>query len=188
MSGIGADYDRNSMRDRAVGIMVLIFCTTLAIGLKSLFAGDAAVEPPKKPRFELSGRTITDTHSGLMWALNGRVAEFTYSFSDAFDYIGELNYERYAGYKDWRLPSREELLSLADHAKALGFSGESPDRTVAEGLRSIGILSVQPDIYWSSTGNLYNASEAWYVNFENGSTGIGEKTIYLLVWPVRTAH
>lgn len=185
MSGIRTTSERFPMNRGAVVIVLVLIIGSL-FGQRSILAYDDPAKP-KKPRFELTDRTIKDNRSGLMWSLNGSLTDLTYSQRDAFEYIEELNLDRYAGYRDWRLPSREELLSLVRHAHELGFRGQSADRTVAAGLQSIGMQNVQPGEYWSSTGNLYNASEAWFVNFRDGSPGTGDRTLYLSVWPVRYA-
>ena len=143
---------------------------------------------PKRPRFELAAHTVKDNLSGLMWSLNNGAGDATFSLSDAFEYLVELNSERFAGHRDWRLPTREELLSLAEHARSRGFQGQTPEKTVAAGLQTMGFRSAQPIAYWSSTGNLYNASEAWFVNFQDGSPGTGGRTLYLSIWPVRDAE
>jgi hypothetical protein len=172
----------------------LLAFSLLVIGLVSFFLlrpilveGEDAGKA-KKPRFTATAKTIRDNRSGLMWSLNGNFADLTYSQKDAFEFIGEVNRDRFAGYQDWRLPSREEMLSIVQYAQEIGYRGQSPDRTVAAGLRNAGITNVQPNEYWSSTVNLYNSSEAWYVNFRDGSPGTGDKTLYLSVWPVRTAE
>ena len=188
MPGIGTNSDSSSTKHSLVAFIVLLIGMVSFLGLKTLLAEAEGDAKPKKPRFELTGQTIKDNRSGLMWSLNGNLTDLTYSQRDAFEYIGELNRDRYAGRRDWRLPTREELLSLARLAQELGFRGQSADRTVAAGLKSIGITNAQPSEYWSSTANLYNSSEAWFVNFRDGSPGTGDKALYLSVWPVRNAR
>jgi hypothetical protein len=56
--------------------------------------------------------TVVERRTGLMWQRNvdlpsGRL-------SDAGDYIDELNYQRFAGFDDWRIPTLEEAATLLD--------------------------------------------------------------------------
>jgi hypothetical protein len=52
-----------------------------------------------------------DTTTGLMWARNGNVAEMKMDWKDAIEWIKKLEY---AGYKDWRLPTKDEFISFID--------------------------------------------------------------------------
>jgi len=54
--------------------------------------------------------TITDYATGLMWQKSGSDNRLPYEKTK--EYIKELNYRKFAGYSDWRLPSVDELLSL----------------------------------------------------------------------------
>jgi hypothetical protein len=139
----------------------------------------------RKPRFELSEVALVDNKTRLMWLLNGQLAEQTVSWDDAFDYIANLNREHYGGHKNWRLPSREELETLVGHVKEQGF-GSDRVGTVASGLHALGMKSIKEDDYWTSTEHVYNSGEAWFVNMRNGGIGIGMKTLYCSILPVRS--
>jgi len=54
--------------------------------------------------------TITDRAIGLMWQKSGSDNYMTYNKAEA--YIRKLNDEKFAGYRDWRIPTLEELASL----------------------------------------------------------------------------
>jgi hypothetical protein len=72
-------------------------------------------------RFQVSNGVAVDTHSNLMWSRclvgatwNGTTCEGTpntYSWQQIQTLVKSLNY---AGYSDWRIPTLEELKSLAD--------------------------------------------------------------------------
>ena len=53
----------------------------------------------------------TDPTTGLMWARNGNIAEMRMDWKDAIEWIKKLEY---AGYKDWRLPTKEEFSSFIE--------------------------------------------------------------------------
>jgi len=54
--------------------------------------------------------TITDRATGLMWQKSGSKNEMRYEYASV--YIGKLNREEFSGYRDWRLPTVDELKSL----------------------------------------------------------------------------
>lgn len=64
-----------------------------------------------------------------------------------------------AGHKDWRLPTRMELLSIADKSRY--------DPALNTAFKYI----ADPDYqwYWSQTACAGDSSFAWVVNFRNGS-------------------
>lgn len=56
--------------------------------------------------------TITDTQTGLIWTKNANIAGKSMTQLEAIEYVKDLNLKGLYGYKDWRLPSLEELSSL----------------------------------------------------------------------------
>ena len=63
------------------------------------------------------GQAAIDLASGLMWQTRGSIFA-TKSFMEAEEYIKQLNANRFLGYKDWRLPTLEEAVSLVKRVKA----------------------------------------------------------------------
>jgi hypothetical protein len=59
--------------------------------------------------------TVTDQATGLMWQKSGSDMYITYKKAE--DYIEQLNRTRFAGCKDWRLPTADELISLLEPEK-----------------------------------------------------------------------
>ena len=104
-----------------------------------------------EPLIDNKDGTFTDPNTGLMWEKNPRARRFTWQ--DSLYYAENL---RYAGYSDWRLPSRHELQTLVDysqHNPAIDplFPGES----FTAG-------------YWSSSIHTKGTSLAWYVSLGFG--------------------
>jgi hypothetical protein len=95
--------------------------------------------------------TMTDNMTGLMWQQEDNDASYTWE--QALTYCEDTL--TLAGYSDWRLPSRRELVSIVDH----GTIGPCIDSTSFPNTLSF---------YWSSTSSAYFTSYAWYVHFYHG--------------------
>ncbi len=70
-----------------------------------------------KKRFVDNGDgTVTDHQTGLMWKQTDSYQDTSkwVNWYEALDYIRELNDEKFAGFKDWRMPNLEEAEGLYD--------------------------------------------------------------------------
>ncbi|MEE9497789.1 MAG: DUF1566 domain-containing protein [Nitrospinaceae bacterium] len=70
-----------------------------------------------KPRFtDNNDDTITDNLTGLMWAKEDswQMEARWLSWDEAREYTHNMAYQQLAGYNDWRLPEKEEMLILVD--------------------------------------------------------------------------
>ena len=92
----------------------------------------------------------------LMW--QDEKQNFQGTWDEAQEYCKLVNL---AGYKDWRLPTRMELLSIADKRRY--------DPALNTAFKYI-IESNYP-WYWSQTAYAYGSSRAWGVDFGVGSGG-----------------
>ena len=77
-------------------------------------------------------------------------------------------------YSDWRLPNQKELLSLLNYAAA---SGNSQNWLTTQNFTNVQIR------YWSST--VYDSSNAWVVQMNNGTNNKQSMSGSGFVWPVR---
>ena len=115
--------------------------------------------------------TVIDNVTGLMWQRTVRPGNLTWDGAqDACDRL-EL-----AGYDDWRLPSRIELVSILNMAE----TEPSIDRTAFPGTPS--------DWFWSSSSAAESPTAAWYVYFYFGYPKTEERTSPFRVRCVRTAN
>lgn len=105
--------------------------------------------------------TMSDKNTGLMWLYNANPCGRK-KWSDAVAYCNKLTY---AGYSDWRLPSKDTL--EAQFSQKGFFAG------------------VQKDYYWSDTSQTGITGGAWYVYMSNGYADYSYKTNSNYVWPVR---
>ena len=85
-----------------------------------------------------------------------------YTWTDAIAVkIAELNSTNYAGYSDWRLPTKDELISRDDSKDSV------------------------PAYCWSSSTYADNPTLAWFVDFSDGKTYASNKARYRHVRAVR---
>ncbi len=102
--------------------------------------------------FEVQGEIVINHATGLTWQQSGSQKELTYS--QAQDYIKQLNRKRFAGYSDWWLPTVAELLSLVEKNK------ENGDLYISK------VFDKRQRWRWSSDKR--SSSLAWFVHFLSG--------------------
>lgn len=127
------------------------------------------------PRFTVQTDTnmVMDNQTLLIWARNANLGS-TMMWSNAIAYCEALNY---GGETDWRLPNRNELLSLID----IGRSG--PALPLGHPFED-----VQANAYWTSSTYLPLTNNAWYVTLSAGHAPQTGKTTLYCIWPVRGGH
>ena len=122
--------------------------------------------------------TITDSKTGLIWVKNPHtdLPEEFKSYMPWKQAIETCKVLNYAGHKDWRLPTIEELRELVDYTRRQPAINTSifPD--------------TKSSYYWTSTTYADFSDDAWIVSFYNGSTGVGDKTNEYYVRPVRSSQ
>jgi hypothetical protein len=113
--------------------------------------------------------TVTDNVTGLMW--QQAVSTTRYTWAQAVAYCPTLSL---AGHRDWRLPSRIELVSIVD----LGVtSGATINATY--------FPSTPTSWFWSSSPLAGSSSYAWGVPFSSGDAGNGDVSFSFNVRCVR---
>lgn len=114
---------------------------------------------------------VLDTTSNLMWDA-GESKRLT--FKKAQTYVGKLDV---AGFKDWRLPSVEELFCLADRTR------------VDPAIDTAFFPDCKSDWYWSGTLWANSPGDcAWYVYFSYGGSACGGQTYDYYVRAVRASQ
>jgi len=126
------------------------------------------------PRFEARGDTVLDRLAGLMWARDAELGQFPQTWTEAFDFVANMNREKAFGYRDWRLPERRELFSLVSHDRINpAVPAGAPFRNVFSGY------------YWTATTCSRLPDQAWYIHLGGGRLQRGMKHGSYMVWPVR---
>ena len=114
------------------------------------------------PRFtDNNDDTITDNLTGLMWAKEDswQMEARWLSWDEAREYTHNMAYTQLAGYNDWRLPEKEEMLILID-----------PDHTILDKYgKDMKMNPVFPNgplaTVWTADGI---GSDGYIVNFTTG--------------------
>lgn len=126
-------------------------------------------------RFYNNEDVVVDTRTGLMWARNGNIAGKKMNWNDAMAWVKTLEI---GGYRDWRLPTKEELDSFAKLGGNL----------YSKWFNANGFSNVQSFAYWSGTTLAGFPGGAWNVSMYDGLVGDGGKLADVYVWPVRSGQ
>jgi hypothetical protein len=143
-------------------------------------AGLAQTCPPGNPlvaptsRFAISApvagqNVVLDRETGLMWkqcseGQSGNTCAGIAAQDDWQAALQRANTASHAGFDDWRLPNRAELLSIVE----TGCFDPAVD--------AIAFPNTEAQFYWTSTTQAAEPINAWAVNFGGGSEGALIKT------------
>ncbi len=113
--------------------------------------------------------TITDAGTGLMWEQKTNDEgpndkDNVYTWEEALSLVASMNNTGYIGYNDWRLPTINELGSLADRTR----NGPS--------INTAYFTNTQPSNYWSSTTSSLYSDDAWRMSFNIGEVLCSKKS------------
>jgi len=112
---------------------------------------DYTINPPSYT--DNGDGTVSDNVTGLIWQQEDD--DTRRIWEEACSYCDDLTL---AGYSDWRLPSKKELMSIVNYGTGIFLSIDITYFSNTHG-----------SFYWSSTTYVDNSSYAWDVNFSNGS-------------------
>ncbi len=121
-----------------------------------------------------SDETITCDVSKLMWQDNSEAKTVNKSWENAIKYCEELNF---AEYSDWRLPNKNELLSIVDRSKY--------NPAINSAFKNV---TTQQYGYWSSTSDANFTTYARIVSFDSGDTSYHNKVVSNYVRCVRAGQ
>ena len=78
------------------------------------------VETLKESFVDNGDQTVTSKEHGLMWVKTDSMNDLKkwVNYQDSVDYVRGLNEKKFAGYEDWRLPTRDEMPTLFNKAKS----------------------------------------------------------------------
>lgn len=132
----------------------------------SLTAPREPLPPSNDPRFKEGDGIVIDLQESLMWKQQDSYQELKkwMNWEMAQDFIKEINGRRFAGYDDWRLPTREELKSLYEESKSIPWKYYW---TVNE-VHIDPVFGYTSCCFWSS--EIRDETYAWTFNYIRGKS------------------
>ena len=134
--------------------------------------------------FKVTGLTWMRCSVGQIWTgetCSGEAMEMTW------DVAMKLS-NSYAGYDAWRLPTKEELMTLmfcSDGKYKTDGSCTNYKSISQPTINSVFFPNTPSNLYWSSSPSAYDSSYAWLVHFGYGGTGSSLKNYNYFVRLVR---
>ena len=144
---------------------------------KTLPANDGGPDGCDSSRFKcvMEGEAVLDKQTGIIWTQNASHANKKISWQEAVEYC--QNYEL-GRQKDWRLPTKEELIALLDTSRSHPALPEGHP-----------FIDVRPDgkgsSYWTNTEFEGDDKYAWIISTSAGQVMESHKLMDNSVWPVR---
>ena len=120
--------------------------------------------------FSKSGNIVTDSTTGLQW--QDDAVGSTMTWQGAIDYCEALVLD---SYDDWRLPNKNELITIIDYDVSNPAIDNHFQNTISSN-------------YWSSTTSASNTSYAWSVDFSSAYTSYYRKDYSYYVRCVRAGQ
>jgi hypothetical protein len=114
--------------------------------------------------------TITDTRTGLVWEKlsdDGTIhdKDWEYLWTEALSgKVAQLNQAAFAGQTDWRLPSVNELQTLANYGVGIPAVSPAFHTGCVPGCNVLTCSCTRSSAYWSSTAVAANPRLAWTVS------------------------
>jgi hypothetical protein len=141
--------------------------------------------------------SVTDTKTGLMWEKlsdDGSIHDYdnVYTWNEAFSvHVAGVNQEQFAGHGDWRVPTANELQTLADYARSEPAIDSVFDSACGSGCTVLTCACTQAHDaqrdahYWTASPLVSTPYRAWKVSFRDGSLFADDELVPLYVRAVR---
>lgn len=151
-----------------------------------LFVGLFLTACAQNHSFVFLDQTAVDQGTGLVWTKNANLPgkPLLWKADDnVYSFVQKLNNDNYAGYSDWRVPTKEEMTELLDYAKSLGFDANKLDTWPYQKLKQLGFINVRDYDYWTSSR--HSPDQLWIADLASGLIKPKSDTKPFCLWPVR---
>jgi hypothetical protein len=136
--------------------------------------------------FVFNDQAVVDQGTGLVWAKNANLPGKPIMWKaddNVYSFIQKLNSDNFAGYADWRVPSKAEFTELIAYAKSLGYDKNKIETWPYQKLRLLGFINVQDYDYW--TASRHSPEDLWVADLANGLILPKSEAKPYYLWPVR---
>jgi hypothetical protein len=129
--------------------------STLDLWFKCVSDTSIVFEPARV--FTRKDEVVYDSATDLSWQDDANVSQYSNKmyWTDAIDYCENLEF---SGVSDWKLPNKNELLSITEMNSTSPAINASFQNTANDG-------------YWASSTLDSNSSKHWQIDFEKGNGG-----------------
>ncbi|TAL22150.1 MAG: DUF1566 domain-containing protein [Nitrospirae bacterium] len=110
---------------------------------------------------------IKDKETGLIWTWKANLAGNPMDWEAANYFVQQLNEKSYAGHKDWRLPTADELKTLSRNLQRYSFDFHNVQKN-----------------YWTATSSIGYKDSLANVDIGDGYVWYGSEINKTYVWPV----
>lgn len=144
---------------------------------KTLSSNDGGPDGCDSSRFKcvMEGKAVLDKQTGLTWARNANILEMAVPYEEAAKLCEIIEI---GGKNDWRLPTKDELITLLDTSQ----SGPA----LPEGHPFTNVLvKVGNCDYWTCSECEGDSKSAWMVRMTSGTVMDSYKIMNAGLWPVR---
>ncbi len=148
---------------------------------KTMPANDGGPDGCNSSRFKcvMGGEAVLDKQTGLVWARNTDLLSKSVPWAEAVQFCESV---QIGGKKGWRLPTRDEVISILDTTQS---NPALPDGHPFTKMREYKYGGKSLLEYWTSTEYEGDKKNAWTVYISNGMVMDDLKLFDFKVWPVR---
>ena len=150
---------------------------------KTMPANDGGPDGCDSSRFKcvMGGEAVLDNQTGFVWVRDSQFLGKKVSWEDAVKFCVSMSL---GGKKGWRLPTRDELITLLDTSQS---EPALPEGHPFLNIENLSTSSGSPGgyNYWSSTDFKDDNNYAWIVSFYYGKASDSLKLMDANVWAIR---
>jgi hypothetical protein len=123
----------------------------------------------------MGGEAVLDKQTGLTWARNLNITDEPKPWQEAVKFCQDLEI---GNQKGWRLPTKEELITLLDTSRS------NPALPEGHPFENYTDPNTPDSAYWTGTTYEGNSNSAYYIYFSIGSVRDELKIFDARIWPV----